>query len=648
MQQPTLSEQLRAYWHWRKRVADATKDLDGWLEVNGCATDETRSDIAETLAALQTDHLNVAFFSGSGRERSALIDALFFDYPRRRLLPSFAGLSNSCTTEMWWDAERDEAYLRLLPIETQGQGIPFAQLRTEPEHWIQYSLDPRDPQQTANRLGAITETKIVSHAEALPLGLATAQHRTDAASGTVEIPRWRHAIISFPSPLLRLGLAVLDIPGVALSDVAVDLLARAQVAVCVLTGHHEVESVGTDLWRRHLRGLGRTHPERVIVALDRIDRDLTQAEEGTATRQATQRRFAAALGIEATQVFPVSAQTALIARMRGDEVLLRRSGIETLEVQILTMLLQAKRQAQIDGFDRGLGRMVKHHRANIVARMDRAKTRLGKLEGFREKCKTLIAGMLDRTRHEQERNLRAAQHFQESRDELLAATQHSLDILDRRKMQALIAQVRSDMARSWTTVGMTDAMKGLFDELVRAMQAITQEAEHTRNLVRQLYDRFEQDFGCALTAPKVFLPRNFRVEVDLLNQEVDAFRRSPTLALAERGIVMKRFDEEMVSRARVLFEQLRAAFDTWVQDTLGPMAQTIQEHKSATERRLDQLRRLARSYDDTQQRLDEIQAQYAELARQLTALRNIHDTLYLEQIREHAASKNLRAGARRA
>ena len=31
--------------------------------------------------------------------------------------------------------------------------------------------------------------------------------------GLVEIPRWRHALINFPHPLLKQGLVILDTPG---------------------------------------------------------------------------------------------------------------------------------------------------------------------------------------------------------------------------------------------------------------------------------------------------------------------------------------------------------------------------------------------------------------------------------------------------
>jgi len=612
------------------RVAGAIKELGGWLEVNRCATHASSTCIEAAVAAIRADRLNVAFVSGGGREKSALIEGLFRDEDGHRLLPSYPGFATSCTTEVCWDPECEGPYLRLLPVETQGLGIPFARLRAERGYWVQHPLNPQDPAQTASRLREIAETKTVSHAEAVTLGLAAAQDRPWPASGTAEIPKWRHAIVSFPSPLLRLGLAVLDIPNLAPSEVAASLLGQAQVVVWVLTADKAIEKGDTELLCRHLRRAGRPHQQRLIVALNRVDPRLDQVEDPAVIRQIPQRHLAAALGIAAAEVIPVSAQTALVARIRGDQALLHRTGIETLEARILTRLLRAKHQAHIDGLQGGLNQMLEEHRARIGAGLDRAKKRLTQLEACRVKCSALIVEMLDRTRHEQELYLRAVQRFQESQEGLTLATERCRDILDPKKSDTLFARVHSDMERSWTTAGMAAAMKDLFDELVRAMQAITAETEHTRKLVREIYDGFEHDFGFALTLPKVFAPRNFRVEIELLHREVDAFRRSPTLALVEQGAVIKRFNEEMVSRARSLFEQLRAAFDTWGRDTLDPLAQRIQEHRSATEQRLEHLRRLARSHDDTGRHVEETQAQYAELARQLTALRNIHNALSCE------------------
>ena len=196
------------------------------------------------------------------------------------------------------------------------------------------------------------------------------------------------------------------------------------------------------------------------------------------------------------------------------------------------------------------------------------------------------------------------------------------------------------MVRSWTTAGMASAMKAFFDELRWAMQVIATESERVRKLLRETYDGFRRDFGFELVAPKVFVPMKFRVEIELLYQEAEAFRHSPGVALAEQGVVIKRFHEKMVSRARVLFDQLLDAFDTWIRDALQPLAEQIEANKVVMERRLDNLQRLGRSKDEVQRRISDAHSDYVALVRQLTALRNIHNVLRQDPVGEHSTRQH--------
>jgi hypothetical protein len=654
MQQPTLQERLSAYQQWRARVVRAIRELDDWLKENQRTSDEASACIQAALAAIHSDRLNIAFLSRGGRGKSELISALLFHDYGRRLLPSYTGHTNPGPIELCWDAERGEASLSLLPIETLGQDIHFAQLRTEPAHWVQHPLDIQDPEQSATRLREMTQTKIVSRAEADRLGLTALAPEPGADPGldpgAIEIPKWRHAIVSFPSPLLRLGLAIFDLPGLGWTEIATEVLAQAGVVVCVLAADQGVEAADLDLWRRHFPAMGSPRQEAVVVALNEIDQLWGQGEDAAVAQQIAQRRLAAAaaLGIEAAQVFPVSAHSALAARIRGDKVLLLRTGIEALETDIVTKLLQAKRKAHVDNLATGLDKILERNRVGIAAGIDRAKTRLTELDELREKSNALIMQMLEKTRQEQETYLRSVQRFQSSREELILETKRCRDILDRDTIEALVVRTHTDMVRSWTTAGMASAMKDLFEELRHAMQAIATDCERIRKVVRETYDGFQHDFGFDLTAPQVFVPMKYRVEIELLYQEVEAFRRSPGLALAEQGVVIKRFQEVLVSRARVLFDQLRAAFDAWIRDTLQPLAERIEEHKVVMEERLDNLQRLGRSKDETQLHIEEAHARYVELAQQLTVLRNIYNTLHHDPAPEHDAGEHQRAAAQRA
>ena len=213
MPQSNLKEHLSAYRQWRMRTASAVKDLDEWLKDNHRASDETRACIQTAQAAAESMDLGVAFLSGTGVDKSALIDALFLQDEKRSIRPTYSG-NDTCATELCWDSENGEAYLRLLPIETLDQDRSLAELRSDLTLWVHRPLDSKDPEQTAIRLREITQTKMVAAPEAQHLGLAPIA-TTAGDSGPVEIPRWRHAIISFPSPILRLGLRLLDVPPLA-------------------------------------------------------------------------------------------------------------------------------------------------------------------------------------------------------------------------------------------------------------------------------------------------------------------------------------------------------------------------------------------------------------------------------------------------
>jgi hypothetical protein len=627
MPQPSPEERLHAYRQWRARVGGALEELDGWLEEIGYATDETRSYIGATRTALTEDRLRVAFVSGGDREKAALIDALFLDDDGRSLLPSGSGFANRCTAELCWEPEDGDACLRLLPIETHGLDLAFAQLRAEPTHWVRCPLDPQDPEQMSSRLRELNATRILPRAEAEALGLGPARPSADTAGGTVEVPKWRHGVVSFPSPLLRLGLAVLDIPHLAAPEVAGHMLSQAQVVVGIVAADHDLDGGQLEFLRKRLRGVAHADRQRLTVALSRHDPHPRQAEDRTSGWHVNPARIAAVLGLEAAQVFPVSVPQAIAARHRGDDALWRRSGVEALQAHILTQLLQSSRQAHLEGLAAGVGAMLERYRANLMARMDGAKTELGRLEALSERCRGLFRDLLDRTRQEQELSLHARRRLQRAQQELTLATQGCRDILDRDRMDALIAQVQSDLARRWTTAGMASAMMSLFDELVRAMQLIATETEGTRKQLREVYEGFARDLGFASTIPQVFLPRDFRVEIELLHQEADGFRHSPTLALAGQSAAIKQFDQGLVIRARALFEQLHDTFDAWVRDALQPLAQRVEDHRAATERRLHELQRLGRSCDDTAQHLHAGQTRHAELARQLAALRTFQKAL---------------------
>jgi hypothetical protein len=389
------------------------------------------------------------------------------------------------------------------------------------------------------------------------------------------------------------------------------------------------------MWQHHLKGFQTGRQRGIIVALNKIDVLWDELQEVPAREAAIEKQrssTAETLGIPIEVVFPVSAQKALLAKIRGDESLLRLSTLTALESHLSRKMLESKHQLLQAALETDIGQLLERNRARVSSQINEIKAQLQDLEQLREKSDDVIQHLLEKTRQEQELYLKGVRQFQAGREELILETRLSRQALAPETIDALIEKAHRDMLHSWTTQGLSRAMRNLFDELRRAAQAVNGESERIRKIVRTTYQRFGEDLGFALTPPKVFVPMKFRVEIELLVQEVDAFRKSPAMALSDQALVIKRFHEQMVSRGRILFEQLRATFDAWVRDALQPLASQIQDHKQIMEKRLENLQRIGRSKDNLQGRIDELQREYVELAKQLTALRNIYNALHYDPL----------------
>jgi len=89
-------------------------------------------------------------------------------------------------------------------------------LKNMPNAWQKIRLNTESAQEMKEALVGLIQQKQVSKKEAEKLGLWSVQDsgmmQELLHTGLVKIPVWRHAIINYPHPLLKNGLAVIDTP----------------------------------------------------------------------------------------------------------------------------------------------------------------------------------------------------------------------------------------------------------------------------------------------------------------------------------------------------------------------------------------------------------------------------------------------------
>lgn len=648
MANSSFRQSFQAYAQWRSKLSRTVDEYRAWLEAQGLFTPEVGARIANAVNCLEDDRLSIAVVAEVSRGKTELINAIFFADYGRRLLPSAAGRTTMCPTELMWDNVRNEAYVKLLPIETRGQDESVIELKKPPHHnlWINYPLKIDSPDQVETALRELIQVKNVTINEATRLGLYNKelQQGTPAGGRTVEVPSWRYAVVSFPHPLLKQGLVILDTPGLnALGnepELTISTLPSAQVVLFVLAADTGVTRSDMDMWQHHIRGFHSNRQRGLLVALNKIDALWDELKFPQEIRNiiAKQKTITAkTLAISEQVIFPVSAQKALVAKIKNDSKLLEESGLLPLELYLGQNVLPMRQQFILDTLERDVGQLIENDRGLVAQQINNIKRQLGELETLRNKSADVIQQLLEKTRDEQTQYQESLSKFQSSRILFQKEAYHLQDLVNLNRIDLLISTTHDEMLKSWTTHGITWAMKTLFDELRLSMQNIVTDTEHSRKTLRGIYQHFQSEFGFSAIQPPKMSIMKYRVDLELLYQEADAFRRNPTLTFTSQSFIVKRFYGALALRGREIFNQIAVAMEDWLTHALDPLAGQIQEHKNMIDKRVLNLQKISRSKNTLQTRIEELESQYVEQARQLTILRNLYNNIHMSNPPTEAA-----------
>ncbi len=640
MEQDQFSQRMQSYEVWKQELIQTIRDFQGWLTDHEMISPENELRVFETIDALRNDRLTVAFVAEFSRGKTELINALFFSQYGRRLLPSEAGRTTMCPTELLYDHQENSAYIRLLPIESRREERSISDFKLEPIHWNQIPLHINDADQIAGALQEVVKTKLVPLNKAMELGLYEPEHdaymkQHGKPPEQVEIPMWRHAVISFPHPMLKEGLVILDTPGLnALGnepELTISMLPAAQAVLFLLGADTGVTRSDLEMWQHHVSGVRSKGGKGLVVVLNKIDTmwdDLKDPAAINASIENQRRISAEQLHVAIEQVFPLSAQKALLAKVRDDRELLDRSRLPVLEHFLSEQILPQKQHIVRESILREIGGLLDENRSILESRRVAADKQLTDLRSLRGKNADVIMHLMTKSREEQSAYLKNVESFQSSRRLLQNQARAMLDTLSLEKLDQLIAKSRKDMTGSWTTSGMKRGMKTFFDGAREVMDQVSAQAEQTRMLIRATYKKFHEEHGLPALTPKVFSVGPYSAELDRLYEEAEVFRKSPVTTMTEQNFVIKKFFVSLVSHARNLFFKANQEADTWLKEVMNPLVKQIKDHKVAMEKRLDTLRRISESRDTLEARIKELDQLCRDIETQLDTLATMRETLH--------------------
>ncbi len=630
-----FTEQMHAYGEWKNDLIAGVNDYQQWLNANEMGSPEDELRIFESINSLRSDKLTIAFVAEFARGKTELINAIFFSEYDRRLLPSEAGRTTMCPTELFYDSEHEQAYIRLLPIETRLKDISVSEYRNEAIHWSHIDLDLNNADNMAEAFREIVKTKSVPRDEAQKLGLySEADTHLNKPDGSppdeVDVPLWRHALISFPHPLLKQGLTILDTPGLnALGsepELTLNMLPNAQAVMFIMSADTGVTKSDLDMWVHNVKPLRSGREKGTVVILNKIDTlwdDLKSNDDITRIIGEQCKRAAQTLGIDTRLVHPVSAQKGLLAKIRHDHELLKRSNILELESILANEILPYQQEIVREHVKADVGAMIQDSRDLLASRFQSIKSQLEELNGLSGKNNEVIEHLMQKTREEQVAYHKNVESFNANKKILSEQSKKLLAMLSLTELDKLVSKSRDSMTGTWTTHGLKGGMKTFFDGISAMLKEVDDYSDQLNRLITTVYHKFQSEHGLQGIEPVLYDIDKYVKDMERLYQEAEAFRNSPVTVLTEQHYVIKKFFISLVSHARNVFFKAHRDAESWSKAVMSPLVRQIKEHKSQMDKRLENLRRINESRDTLESRMAELKKNAAVLKQQYDELNNI-------------------------
>jgi len=625
MSMERLDRHVDAYVTWKRDLIREITRYRSWLAHNRLSSEAVDARLERALRVLRTDHITLAFVGEYSRGKTELINSLFFSSYGQRILPSRAGRTTMCPTELLFDPRSERSYIRLLPIESRLEDTSIAQLKRTSRLWLNLPLDPRDPQSMAEAFAQVAQTKTVPVEQAIALGFDPATLESVGGGDDVLVPAWRHAMVNFDHPLLRQGLRILDTPGLnALGsepELTLSMLPNAQAIVFLLSADTGVTASDMQIWQQHIRQLDEDTQNSLFAVLNKIDvlwDDVAgQAFVHNAIEQIRE-TTAQQLGIDAADVLPLSAKQALMAKIRGDQALLERSQLAELEQLLSQRILAQKERLLEDQVVLQVMALIQNSQHALRLRLEKVIEQRDLLASHQQGSGQMLLELTARTRHEHNRHhkrlldLKTNQRLLQRQGELLRAA------IRAERLEEHLTRLRRSLTGSLTTLGINLAILHFFRSVEQDLGILEQEAERANKMVSAIYRRHSEENPLHGIDPPLFQLQPYQRELRALQGKADQFRLQLKTLLTEQRTLTRRFFATLVQEVIGLHQRLRQEAERWSGDALTPLLQFSLEHKQQLETHMLRLKSLAKESQQNSQRGQLLTRYSGELEQQLT------------------------------
>ncbi|MDO4232194.1 MAG: dynamin family protein [Lautropia sp.] len=627
-----ISEQIEAYGRWRSELQSAIERYRDWLAQSDMADASLQGRLTQLVERLHESRLKVAFVAEFSRGKSELINAIFFAQYGQRIVPSSAGRTTMCPTELLYDPSMPVG-IRLLPIDTRLLPVSLAELRNQDEHWRFIPVDMEDVASLRTAFDSVRETILVPTERATELGLYDSEDSIGRQTepGKTEVPAWRHAIVNIPHPLLELGLVIIDTPGLnaigAEPELTLNLIPSAHAVLFVLAADTGVTRSDIDVWEANI---SKAHRTGRFVVLNKIDGLWDELRSNTENDLEIARQVVSVsnyLGLPTARVYPVSAQKGLVAKINHDTALLRKSRLKELELALSEELIPQQQLIVCEQVRRDFDEAMTVTQNLLMVRRRNLVDQAFELNGLRGKNQAMIKQMSRRVRDE--RN-----GFDESLRNLAALrsvfTRHSQSMFSHLSQDSLrrhVDRTRDMMLSSQLSSQLRDGMNSLLTAVRLDFEEADRLVNEISEMMSAMYQRFSREYGLSLGMPLRFSTRRYFTEIEQVAQSHQRQFTLLKLLTVNKAVLTQRFFDSAVVSLKKIYSVAIREMEGWLRSLMTPVETQVREHQAQLRRRMDSVQRVMDAGDSLDGRLQELDESRARIERQIEQMKSLVDAV---------------------
>ncbi len=646
---PAITERLADLHSWRIGLATQIERITDFLRTHHFLTPNLEAALEDSREQAASQRVTVAFIAEVSRGKSELINALFFSNLGRRLLPSGPGKGTRCVTELRFD-RNVQTSVRLLPVETRESPKRFDELMKDESVWRTTLFDADNPDSTARALAALSETKRITLSDAVAWGRHGEGVAVPAGESNyilVDVPRWRHAIVNFPHPLLDAGLVIIDTPGLAAfvsePEFARQRVPNADAIVLVLDAIEGVTKADLAIWRDHLGG-GRHFRDRAneksnqsrLVVLNKID--AIKIDENLDAAEANQQllreldkgvqQAADMLRIEPIRVIPVSARLGLAGKLNGDTDKALRGRLYQLERGLAAALPTNRQDALHADIVATLSNALETAQASLDGDRFDTLDGLRNLTLLREKNEKLTASIISQASVRHDRLDAAMREFKSIKNVHTTLAADLATIVDVTSAKQDAVRAKRAISSSLLPGKTFDTVKHYFSETREKLHALESKIDEIRNLYHSITERLRRDFDLDIFDAHPFATQRFHTELEKAREKAEAeFTKTSNLLVRRGGALAEQFDEIIASRVLHIFEIASRESTTWMRGLYSSVEGPLEALKKGTFEHSANVEKFKSAELDLAERIAEMQARLDALKRKHKALADAREGL---------------------